>query len=71
MMMLFLSVPKYSMMLYQNLLKDKWKLTNVDYLGIDYSTRQLKMMFGLSKDDYVKMGILIGQHLKIVLLILQ
>ena len=45
---------KYSMMLYQNLLKDKWKLTNVDYLGIDYSTRQLKMMFGLSKDDYVK-----------------
>lgn len=42
------------MMLYQNLLKDKWKLTNVDYLGIDYSTRQLKMMFGLSKDDYVK-----------------
>lgn len=45
---------KYSMMLYQNLMKDKWKLTNVDHLGIDYSTRQLKMMFGLSKDDYMR-----------------
>lgn len=44
---------KFSMMLYQNLLKDKWKLTNPDFLGIDYSTRQLKMMFGLSKDVYV------------------
>lgn len=47
---------KYSMMLYQNLMKDKWKLTNVDYLGIDYSTRQLKMMFGLSIDDYMRDG---------------
>lgn len=45
---------KYSMMLYQNLMKDKWKLTNVDYLGIDYSTRKLKMMFGLSIDDYMR-----------------
>lgn len=45
---------KFSMMLYQNLLKDKWKLTNVDYLGIDYSTRKLKMMFGLSIDDYMR-----------------
>lgn len=45
---------KFSMMLYQNLLKDKWKLTNPDFLGIDYSTRQLKMMFGLSKDDYMR-----------------
>ena len=44
---------KFSMMLYQNLLKDKWKLTNQDFLGIDYSTRQLKMMFGLDKDVYV------------------
>lgn len=44
---------KFSMMLYQNLLKDKWKLTNPDFLGIDYSTRQLKMMFGLDKDVYV------------------
>lgn len=41
-------------MLYQNLMKDKWKLTNVDYLGIDYSTRKLKMMFGLSIDDYMR-----------------
>lgn len=47
---------KFSMMLYQNLMKDKWKLTNVDYLGIDYSTRQLKMMFGLSIDDYMRDG---------------
>lgn len=47
---------KFSMMLYQNLMKDKWKLTNVDYLGIDYSTRKLKMMFGLSVDDYMRDG---------------
>ena len=40
---------KFSMMLYQNLLKDKWKLTNPDFLGIDYSTRQLKMMFDWTK----------------------
>ena len=45
---------KFSMMLYQNLMKDRWKLTNVDYLGIDYSTRKLKMMFGLSIDDYMR-----------------
>lgn len=45
---------KFSMMLYQNLLKDKWKLTNPDFLGIDYSTRKLKMMFGLSIDDYMR-----------------
>ena len=44
---------KFSMMLYQNLLKDKWKLKNPDLLGIDYSTRQLKMMFGLDKEVYV------------------
>ena len=37
-------------------MKDKWKLTNVDYLGIDYSTRKLKMMFGLSIDDYMRDG---------------
>lgn len=47
---------KFSMMLYQNLMKDKWKLTNVDYLGIDYSTRKLKIMFGLSIDDYMRDG---------------
>lgn len=47
---------KFSMMLYQNLLKDKWKLTNPDFLGIDYSTRRLKMIFGLSIDDYVQNG---------------
>lgn len=47
---------KFSMMLYQNLMKDKWKLTNIDHLGIDYSTRQLKMMFGLSIDDYMRDG---------------
>lgn len=47
---------KFSMMLYQNLMKDKWKLTNVDYPGIDYSTRKLKMMFGLSIDDYMRDG---------------
>lgn len=45
---------KFSMMLYQNLMKDKWKLTNIDHLGIDYSTKQLKMMFGLSKSDYMR-----------------
>lgn len=45
---------KFSMMLYQNLMRDKWKLTNVDHLGIDYSTKQLKMMFGLSKSDYMR-----------------
>lgn len=45
---------KFSMMLYQNLLKDKWKLTNPDFFGIDYSTRKLKSIFGLSKDDYVR-----------------
>lgn len=47
---------KFSMMLYQHLLKDKWKLTNVDFLGIDYSTKQLKMIFGLSADDYMRGG---------------
>ena len=47
---------KFSMMLYQNLMKDKWKLTNIDYLGFDYSTRRLKMIFGLSIDDYVQNG---------------
>lgn len=45
---------KFSMMLYQHLLIDRWKLTNIDFLGIDYSTKQLKEMFGLKKDDYVK-----------------
>ncbi|GEM_PF-912238 len=44
---------KFSMMLYQNLLKDKWKLTNPDFLGIDFTTRKLKSIFGLSKDDYM------------------
>lgn len=44
---------KYSMMLYQNLLKDKWKLLNPDFMGIDYSTQKLKMIFGLSVEDYV------------------
>ena len=44
---------KYSMMLYQNLMKDKWKMSNVDFMGIDYSTRQLKDMFGLSKESYM------------------
>lgn len=47
---------KFSMMLYQHLMKDKWKLTNPDFLGIDYSTKQLKMIFGLSVDDYVQNG---------------
>lgn len=45
---------KFSMMLYQNLLKDKWKLTSADYYGIPYTTRELKAIFGLSKDDYVR-----------------
>lgn len=44
---------KYSMMLYQNLMKDKWKMSNIDFMGIDYSTRQLKDMFGLSKESYM------------------
>lgn len=44
---------KFSMMLYQNLLKDKWMLTNPDFYGIPYSTKKLKMIFGLSKDDYM------------------
>ena len=44
---------KFSMMLYQNLLRDKWKLTSADYYGIPYSTRELKAMFGLSKEDYM------------------
>lgn len=45
---------KFSMMLYQNLMKDKWKLTSPEYFGCDYSTKRLKMMFGLEKDDYVR-----------------
>ena len=44
---------KFSMMLYQNLMKDKWMLTNPDFYGIPYSTKKLKMIFGLSKDDYM------------------
>ena len=44
---------KYSMMLYQNLIKDKWKMSNVDFMGIDYSTKQLKDMFGLPKEAYM------------------
>ena len=44
---------KYSMMLYQNLMKDKWKMSNVDFMGIDYSTKQLKDMFGLPKEAYM------------------
>lgn len=44
---------KYSMMLYQNLMKDKWKMSNVDFMGIDYSTKQLEDMFGLSKESYM------------------
>nr|DAI60470.1 MAG TPA: DNA REPLICATION protein [Caudoviricetes sp.] len=44
---------KYSMMLYQNLMKDKWKMSNIDFMGIDYSTTQLKNMFGLSKESYM------------------
>ena len=45
---------KFSMMLYQNLMKDKWMLTNPDFYGIPYSTKKLKMIFGLSKDDYMR-----------------
>ena len=45
---------KFSMMLYQNLLKDKWMLTNPDFYGIPYSTKKLKSIFGLSKDDYMR-----------------
>lgn len=45
---------KFSMMLYQNLFKDKWKLADPLYQGCDYSTKRLKMMFGLEKDDYVR-----------------
>lgn len=45
---------KFSMMLYQNLLKDKWMLTNPDFYGIPYSTKKLKMIFGLSKDAYMR-----------------
>lgn len=44
---------KYSMMLYQNLMKDKWKMSNADFMGIDYSTKQLKDMFGLPKEAYM------------------
>lgn len=44
---------KDSMMLYQNLMKDKWKMSNADFMGIDYSTMQLKDMFGLAKESYV------------------
>ena len=43
---------KNSMMLYQNLVKDKWKMSCVDFMGIDYSTTQLKEMFGLPKEAY-------------------
>lgn len=45
---------KFSMMLYQHLLVDKWKLTSADFYGIPYTTRELKAIFGLSKDDYVR-----------------
>ena len=45
---------KFSMMLYQNLMKDKWMLTNPDFYGIPYSTKKLKAIFGLSKDDYMR-----------------
>lgn len=44
---------KNSMMLYQNLMKDKWKMSCADFLGVDYSTMQLKDMFGLTKESYV------------------
>lgn len=44
---------KFSMMLYQNLLKDKWMLTSPDFYGIPYSTKKLKAIFGMSKDDYM------------------
>lgn len=44
---------KNSMMLYQNLMKDKWKMSCIDFMGIDYSTTQLKEMFGLTKESYM------------------
>lgn len=44
---------KYSMMLYQNLMKDKWKMSSIDFMGIDYSTKQLKDMFGLPNEAYM------------------
>lgn len=44
---------KRSMMLYQNLMKDKWKMSNADFMGIDYSTKELKKMFGLPNEAYV------------------
>lgn len=43
---------KNSMILYQNLMKDKWKMSCMDFLGIDYSTTQLKEMLGLTKEAY-------------------
>lgn len=43
---------KNSMMLYQHLMKDKWKMSCMDFLGIDYSTTQLKEMLGLTKEAY-------------------
>lgn len=48
---------KFSMMLYQNLMKDKWKMSCADFMAVDYSTKQLKDMFGLTKDSYMnKLG---------------
>lgn len=47
---------KNSMMLYQNLMKDKWKMSCIDFMGIDYSTTQLREMFGLTKDSYMATG---------------
>lgn len=44
---------KNSMMLYQNLMKDKWKMSCIDFMGVDYSTTQLKKMFGLPKEAYM------------------
>ena len=44
---------KYSMLLYQNLMR----LNNKGRDGIDWSTRELKEMFGLGKDDYVYNGV--------------
>ena len=40
---------KFSMMLYQHLLVDKWKLTNPNYYGIHYTTRELKAMLACRK----------------------
>ena len=34
-------------------MKDKWKMSNADFMGIDYSTKQLKDMFGLPKEAYI------------------